>query len=274
MLYSCSLAFLLIGRYKHGTSIVVTPVNFPTLHTQPTRQATQWPYRGNCCRSAGAVRIADSYADAPQAWFRSINATFAVSRVTKPLTSSTGRTPSCPRRWSTPSARSATIPAPLPSYSVKYCPHMDSATTRGLLYGWTPLASGRTRHQSISPDGPSQRPEASLGGREGPVPPQDAPPTSGTWSTRKISLTCPPSRSSATRFGRVGAKMPVPPPQQQLACTASRPKYTAMSPGTAPAHTGPHMLFQSHPSGPGRPLALIKRCHQPVHCHGQNFPLA
>jgi hypothetical protein len=114
-----------------------------------------------------------------QAWFRCINATFAVSCVTKPLTSSTGRTPSCPRRWSTPLARSATIPAPLPSYSVKCCPHMDSATTRGLLNGWTPLASGRTSHQPISPDGPTQRPEASLGGREGPVPPQDAPPHPG-----------------------------------------------------------------------------------------------
>jgi hypothetical protein len=35
---------------------------------------------------AGAVCIPDYYTDAPQAWFRSINTTFAVSHVTKPLT--------------------------------------------------------------------------------------------------------------------------------------------------------------------------------------------
>jgi hypothetical protein len=36
--------------------------------------------------SAATVRIPEYYADAPMAWFCSINATFAVSRVTKPIT--------------------------------------------------------------------------------------------------------------------------------------------------------------------------------------------
>jgi hypothetical protein len=35
---------------------------------------------------AGTVCIPASYGKAPQAWFRSINVTFAVSRVTMPLT--------------------------------------------------------------------------------------------------------------------------------------------------------------------------------------------
>ncbi len=36
--------------------------------------------------SAAAVRIPNYYIDAPQAWFHSINATFTVSRIKKPLT--------------------------------------------------------------------------------------------------------------------------------------------------------------------------------------------
>jgi hypothetical protein len=35
---------------------------------------------------AGAVHIPDYYTEAPQAWFRSINATFAVSCIKKPFT--------------------------------------------------------------------------------------------------------------------------------------------------------------------------------------------
>jgi hypothetical protein len=36
--------------------------------------------------SATTVRIPEYYEDASMAWFRSINATFAVSRITKPIT--------------------------------------------------------------------------------------------------------------------------------------------------------------------------------------------
>jgi hypothetical protein len=50
----------------------------------PSRELSQ----ERCCENdfTGTVRIPDYYADALQAWFRSINATFAVSRVMKPLT--------------------------------------------------------------------------------------------------------------------------------------------------------------------------------------------
>jgi hypothetical protein len=69
---------------------VVTPVNLPiysirNLYTQPLSYGSLKERRREN-DFAGTVCIPDYYADALQAWFHSINATCAVSRVMKPLT--------------------------------------------------------------------------------------------------------------------------------------------------------------------------------------------
>jgi hypothetical protein len=70
------------------------PCEFSNTPHATCTPATQWPHRGNRRRSAAARKrfcrhsshSGLLYADAPQACFRIINATFAVSRVRKPLT--------------------------------------------------------------------------------------------------------------------------------------------------------------------------------------------
>jgi hypothetical protein len=100
---------LLIDRTIHAWySIVVTPVNFPTLHTQPTRQATQWPRRENHLRSAAAKMISP-----PQSTFQTTMQMhtrhgFAASTppsppaaLRSPSPNYTGHSPSCQRHWLT-----------------------------------------------------------------------------------------------------------------------------------------------------------------------------
>ncbi len=64
---------------------------------------------------ATTVRLPDYYAASPQAWFCSIDATFAASRVAKSLTNSTGCCQSSCSRWLTVSARCAKTPLPMPT---------------------------------------------------------------------------------------------------------------------------------------------------------------
>jgi hypothetical protein len=52
----------------------------------PSREASPEHQRDDTRNIAAAVRLPDYYVDAPQAWFRHINSSFAASRVTRPLT--------------------------------------------------------------------------------------------------------------------------------------------------------------------------------------------
>jgi hypothetical protein len=114
---------------------------------------------------------------------RSINTTFAVSRVTKPLTKFYWALSKLPSTWvdidtigplcDNPSATDDPYAElqhiVLRSYGLMQRPPEDRQMD-GQPRPWG--------EQAIGPDGQTQRPEANLGGRdpEGPVPPQDAPP--------------------------------------------------------------------------------------------------
>jgi hypothetical protein len=144
-----------MGRYIHDSFISGDPCEFTntphaTYMPSPLRELSQERRHEN--DFVGTIRILVYYVEAPQAWFCNINAKFAVSSVTKPLTKFHRRSLSCRRRWFTPSARSATTPASstthTPSYSELCCAHTASVSTRGSSNGWTIPALGQTNHQS------------------------------------------------------------------------------------------------------------------------------
>ncbi len=113
----------------------------------PSRELSQEHRREN--DFAGTDHIPDYYADALQAWFRSINATFAVSRVMKPLTKFHWALSKLPASWLTPSACFATTPASSMTHMTSFCcAHTASVSTRESSNGRTIPASGQTNHQS------------------------------------------------------------------------------------------------------------------------------
>ncbi len=79
-------SLLNVNKSSHKCSCNPFWIFFTNSHTAYATSHTMAPCRDETHDLAVTIQLPDYYVDAPQAWFRQINSTFAASRIVRPLT--------------------------------------------------------------------------------------------------------------------------------------------------------------------------------------------